>query len=200
MTTLDDRITKTHSTTTAAHTVMMDAPEVMMALVTPRLVLRPLQLEDAHWIARESGRPEVARNLALVPEPNPALGVELFILSSRAREANLGDRVRAVCLREGEAPIGIIGASPRGEGCWSFGYWYGPAYWGQGFATEAGLAMIEGLRALGAKQLIAGFFSHNVASARVLSKLGFERNGRDEAEFCTALLSRQPHVGMSARL
>ena len=181
--------------------VMVASPKVMMMpLVTPRLVLRPLELDDADWIARESGRPEVARNLALVPEPNPALGVELFILTARAREANLGDLVRAVCLKEDHTPIGIVGANPRGGDAWSFGYWYAPSAWGQGYATEAGQAMIEALRERGAKELVAGFFSHNVASAKVLSKLGFERNGRNDPEFCTALLARQPHVGMSAKL
>ena len=173
---------------------------VMPVIETKRLVLTPLTLEDADWISRESGRPEVARNLALLPEPNPALGVEIFILSTRAREANVGDLVRAVRLKECGTPIGIIGASPRGDNAWSFGYWYAPSAWGQGYATEAGQAMIDALRAQGANRLVAGFFSHNAASARVLSKLGFERNGRDDPEFCTALLARQPHVGMTAEL
>ncbi len=181
-----------HSDTHAAHAgVVME---------TERLVLTPLKLDDADWVARESGRPEVARNLALVPEPNPALGVEIFILASRAREANVGDIVRAVRLKADNSPVGIIGANPRGEGAWSFGYWFAPSAWGQGFATEAGHAMVGALRARGAKRLVAGYFSHNVGSARVLSKLGFERNGKDDPEFCTALLARQPHVGMTAEL
>lgn len=172
---------------------------ITAVIETKRLVLTPLMVEDADWISRESGRPEVARNLALVPEPNPVLAAEIFILTARAREANLGDLVRAVRLKDG-APIGVIGASPRGEDAWSFGYWYTPSAWGKGYATEAGQAMIEVLRQRGATRLIAGFFSHNAASARVLSKLGFERNGKDDPEYCAALLSRQPHVGMTAEL
>jgi RimJ/RimL family protein N-acetyltransferase len=173
--------------------------QIASVIETERLVLTPLTVEDAGWVGRESGRPEVARNVALVPEPNPVLAAELFILASRAREQTLGDIARAVRLKDG-APIGMIGAGARGDGVFSFGYWYTPSAWGQGYATEAGQAMIEALRARGATRLIAGFFSHNAASARVLSKLGFERNGRDDPEFCTALLSRQPHVGMTAAL
>lgn len=174
--------------------------QITSVIETKRLVLTALTLEDADWIARESGRPEVARNLALVPEPNPALGVEIFILSARAREASLGDMVRAVRLKDCGTPIGIIGSNPRGDGSWSFGYWYAPSAWGQGYATEAGQAMIDALRARGVDQLVAGFFSHNMASARVLSKLGFERNGHDDPQFCTALAAKQPHVGMTARI
>ncbi|MCP2678912.1 GNAT family N-acetyltransferase [Maricaulaceae bacterium NA33B04] len=173
--------------------------DIMSVIETERLVLTPLAVEDADWVSRESGKPEVARNLALVPEPNPALGVEIFILTARAREANMGDLVRAVRLKDG-TPIGVIGANPRGEGVWSLGYWYKRTAWGQGYATEAGLAMIEALRQRGARQLVAGFFSHNAASARVLSKLGFERNGQDDPEFCTALLAKQAHVGMTKTL
>lgn len=152
-------------------------------------------VEDADWVGRESGRPEVARNLALVPAPNPRLAAEFFILASRAREANVGDIVRAIRSKADNSPIGVIAANARGGDAWTFGYWFKPSAWGQGYATEAGQALIEALRERGAKHLVAGYFSHNAASARVLSKLGFERNGRDEPEFCTALLSHQPHRG-----
>jgi RimJ/RimL family protein N-acetyltransferase len=134
-----------------------------------------------------------------VPEPNPVLAAEMFILSARAREANVGDIVRAVRLKDG-TPIGVIGASPRDDGTWSFGYWYRKTAWGQGYATEAGRALMEALRQRGVTHLFAGFFSHNAASARVLTKLGFERNGHDDPQFCTALLAKQDHVGMTARL
>lgn len=173
--------------------------DIMSVIETERLVLTPLTVEDADWVGRESGKPEVARNLALVPEPNPVLAAEMFILTMRAREANVGDMVRAVRLKDG-TPIGVIGANPRGDNAWTFGYWYKRDAWGQGYATEAGCAMIEILRQRGARQLVAGFFSHNAASARVLAKLGFERNGKDAPEFCTALLAKQAHVGMTAEL
>jgi RimJ/RimL family protein N-acetyltransferase len=173
---------------------------ITSVIETKRLVLTPLMVEDADWVSRESGRPEVARNLAVVPEPNPVLAAELFILAGRARERSVGDIVRAVRLKGDNTPVGVIGAHARGDGGFSFGYWYAPFAWGHGYATEAGKAMIEVLRERGATRLIAGFFSHNAASARVLSKLGFERNGKDDPEYCAALLSRQPHVGMTAEL
>jgi len=168
---------------------------------TERLVLVPLMVEDAGWVGRESGRPEVARNLALVPEPNPALAAELFILAGRAREQTVGDVVRAVRLKTDNTPIGVIGAHARGEeGVYSFGYWYAPGAWGRGYATEAGHALINALRARGVTQLKAGYFSHNPASRRVLEKLGFALTGDDDPEFCMAILKRQPHRAMAAVL
>lgn len=168
-----------------------------LTLQTARLTLRPLALTDAEWIGRESGRPEVARHLALVPEPNPALFAEMFILTVLARRADL---VRAVVDRQAGDPLGVVGAHARGDGVYSFGYWFTPAAWGRGVATEAGRAMVEALREAGAARLTAGYFTANPASARVLEKLGFEHTGDDEPQFCTALMKRAPHRGMALAL
>jgi RimJ/RimL family protein N-acetyltransferase len=157
---------------------------------TARFTLRALTLADAPWVGRESGRPEVARHLALVPEPNPALFAEMYILTVLARRSDL---VRAVLDRTSGAPLGVIGAHARGAEVYSFGYWYAPSVWGRGVATEVGEAMIETLRSRGAARLTAGYFTTNPASARVLAKLGFEHTGDDSPQFCTAQMKAMPH-------
>jgi RimJ/RimL family protein N-acetyltransferase len=54
------------------------------------------------------------------------------------------------------------------------GYRFLPEHWGKGLATEAGRASIEFARAdLGLARLVALVHPDNVASARVLAKLGF---------------------------
>ena len=56
-------------------------------------------------------------------------------------------------------------------------------YWGRGFATEAGRAFVEhGLRDLGLLKIHAGMNARNLASIRVIEKLGFKwvRSGGDE--------------------
>jgi RimJ/RimL family protein N-acetyltransferase len=166
-------------------------------LRTARLTLRPLDLTDAGWIGRESGRPEVARHLALVPAPNPALFAEMFILSVRAKRTDI---VRAVIDRETGEPLGVIGAHHKGGGVYGFGYWYGPETWGSGVATEAGAALIKALREAGAARLTAGYFTTNPASARVLEKLGFTHTGEDDPQFCTARMTALPHRGMALDL
>jgi ribosomal-protein-alanine N-acetyltransferase len=57
-------------------------------------------------------------------------------------------------------------------------------YWGRGFATEAGKAFIEhGFRDLGLIKIHAGMNAANLASQRVIEKLGFTwvRSGGDAA-------------------
>lgn len=55
-----------------------------------------------------------------------------------------------------------------------------PAYWGQGFAKEAGKALIDfAFVALGAEGLYAGHHPNNAASQKVLLKLGFRYTGEE---------------------
>ena len=170
------------------------APRFPGTIETARLILRPLELSDAPWVGRESGRPEVARNLALVPSPNPALFAELFILTVRTKPV---DCVRLVTERATSEPLGVIGAHHKRDGAYGFGYWYAPTAWGRGIATEAGRAMIETVAASGATRLESGYFTHNPASGRVLEKLGFTYTGDDSPQFCTAVLARQDHRCMA---
>lgn len=57
---------------------------------------------------------------------------------------------------------------------YSVGYYLRPPYWGQGFATEAGRAVVtHAFGTLGARNLFAGHHPENAASGKVLEKLGF---------------------------
>jgi RimJ/RimL family protein N-acetyltransferase len=57
-------------------------------------------------------------------------------------------------------------------------FWLLPAYWGQGLATEAGRAALDyGFGALQLHRIIGLVDPANVASARVLEKLGMTRDG-----------------------
>lgn len=56
----------------------------------------------------------------------------------------------------------------------SMGYYLRPKFWGQGFATEAGRAVISyAFGTLGASALFAGHHPENAASGKVLAKLRF---------------------------
>jgi [ribosomal protein S5]-alanine N-acetyltransferase len=77
--------------------------------------------------------------------------------------------------------IGRCGLYPRrndanevvpGEGCIAF--YLARPYWGRGLATEAGRAFVEyGFRKLGLTRIEAGMNVKNLASIRVVEKLGF---------------------------
>lgn len=146
-------------------------------LRTARLVLRPLMLADASWISSGTSNPNVALMTGSIGLPNPPLTAELFIISMRAAEQNRGDRVRAIVRRADDRPMGVIGLHPRKDGAWEFGYWLAENYWGAGYATEAGRAMLDAADADGLGPVAAGHYAENAASGRVLEKLGFAYTG-----------------------
>ena len=57
------------------------------------------------------------------------------------------------------------------------GYWIAQRHWGQGYATEAGRAVLDIAATLGHRELVASHFLDNPASGKVLRKLGFEPTG-----------------------
>ena len=62
-----------------------------------------------------------------------------------------------------------------GEGSAELGYWIGEPYQGQGYATEASKALIKrAFDDLAIERIYATYKCENIASKRVLEKLGFK--------------------------
>jgi len=142
---------------------------------TPRLLLRPGFPEDAPALATAIADEAIVRNLATAPWPYRVRDAEAFLASPR-------DPILPSFLiieRTQAAPrlIGACGLGRRPSGAVEMGYWISRPYWGQGFATEACLALIEIARTLALSSLEGSHFVDNPASARVLEKLGFEPVG-----------------------
>ncbi len=63
----------------------------------------------------------------------------------------------------------------KGDGIWSIGFWIHPERWRQGFATEASRAVIDfGFEQLVAEKIVASHALWNLASRRVMQKLGLK--------------------------
>ncbi len=142
---------------------------------TERLLLRPGWAEDAPALARAIGDEMIVRNLAVVPWPYSLRDAEAFLAAPR-------DPVLPSMLiferTEGEPVlVGSCGLGRRPSGNVELGYWISRPFWGRGFATEAGLALVQIARALGIGRLEASHFIDNPASGRVLEKLGFQSTG-----------------------
>ncbi|MEE4316684.1 MAG: GNAT family N-acetyltransferase [Erythrobacter sp.] len=147
---------------------------------THRLLLRPIWPED--WQALFAGIADegVVRNLARAPWPYRESDARAFaalpagprhprFLITRARDAQV---------------VGCIGIEPVAESdAVELGYWIARAFWGQGFATEAGEAALAIAAMLGHRQAVASHFLDNPASGRVLRKLGFDPTGRSSERF-----------------
>ena len=143
---------------------------------TERLLLRPGWKEDAPALFAAIADEGIVRNLALAPWPYRFADAETFL----ARERGPADTSCLIFLRTLGAPrlIGGIGLARLPSGTMEFGYWIARPYWGLGFATEAGRAVIDHARdGLRLPKLAAGHFLDNPASGRVLGKLGFRPNG-----------------------
>jgi RimJ/RimL family protein N-acetyltransferase len=84
--------------------------------------------------------------------------------------------------RAGGAHVGCCGLRPAdpAAGLWELGFHLRPEFWGAGYATEAGRAVVAwAFGPFGAKELVAGHHPENAGSRRVLEKLGF-RHTHDE--------------------
>jgi ribosomal-protein-alanine N-acetyltransferase len=84
-------------------------------------------------------------------------------------------------------------------------YYLARPYWGRGLATEAGRAFVEyGFTKLGVSRIVAGANSANIASNRVLEKLGFawvRSGGSDENKWHDYVLCNpSPDVTESGRV
>jgi ribosomal-protein-alanine N-acetyltransferase len=67
---------------------------------------------------------------------------------------------------------------------WNIGYWVHPDYWGQGYATEASQAILEfGKSVLLAAKITIAHAIENVASQKVIEKLGFTRTAENPCGF-----------------
>ncbi|WP_250037579.1 GNAT family N-acetyltransferase [Paractinoplanes maris] len=155
-----------------------------MALETNRLLLRPWRVADAAvqhelWTERD---PRVPAHRRIDADGHPTV-------------AELADRIRA----EPPSPIRLLAIERRSAGdvvgyCGLIDGRRGAdgepelafellrRSWGQGYATEASLAVLDQARSSGYHRLWATVRDWNTASRRVLAKLGFVETGHPEAD------------------
>jgi RimJ/RimL family protein N-acetyltransferase len=138
-------------------------------IVTERLQLRLLTEDDApHFVRLFEHDWDAVKQTGRMPYPVTEPAMRDWI----ALHAAGSSRTFLMIRREDGAALGGVGFGGLGD-VHELGYALGRAYWGQGYATEGVLAMIEHARALGLKALEAFTFIENPASARVLRKAGF---------------------------
>ncbi|MGC6401060.1 GNAT family N-acetyltransferase [Sphingomonas sp. FW199] len=148
-----------------------------MFVRTQRLMLRPGWTDDAAELAHAMGHWDVVRHLSRAPWPYGIADAQAFLGQMQAgRDA----ASFLICSRDGDAApiIGGIGYGPFEDRPTEFGYWLTPQAWGRGYATEAGHAVIALARTMGVRRLTASHFIDNLASGRVLARLGFTPTGR----------------------
>ena len=152
-----------------------------MNLRTPRLRLREFVEEDWAGMLAYQSDPRYLRFYQWTErtEADVRAFVGLF-LSWQAEAPRLKFQL-AITLKERGCLIGNSGLRLARAGArqGELGYELSPAYWGQGYATEAAGAMMGfGFEALGLHRICAYTVAENLASQRVMEKLKMHREGR----------------------
>lgn len=146
---------------------------------TERLVLRPLELENAEALFRIFSDSAVMKYWNTAPWASVE-DAQRFISSSAQsmtcqKAITLGIFLKATGELIGKCMLfSYEPESKRAE----IGFGIGVQFWGQGFVTEAGLALLGyGFDALGLRRVEAEIDPENVSSAKTLERLGFIKEG-----------------------
>lgn len=166
------------------------------ALAPRRLVLRPVRTDDATALHAHWTHPDVRRYLWDDAVIERAQVDDIIAESNRLfKEHRYG--LWSVCPSEEDPLMGCAGfwtfhEPPRVELILSLS----PEHWGQGYAEEAGRALIDyGFGTLGWKTVYASTDVPNVASRRLLDRLGFAFTHRaDTAGLSTLFYTKVLHA------
>ena len=150
-----------------------------MELLTRRLVLRPLKLEDADDITRICQDRTLYENTLNLPWPYTKAMAQQFIhevTKDQAKDQN-GDHF-AICFKATGEFIGVIGLTPMNRhDDTEVGYWLDQKFRDQGYMTEALQEIIRFAFLKGAHRVSGCHFPWNPASGRVMMKAGMTYEG-----------------------
>lgn len=154
-------------------------------LLTGRLALRRPEPGDADAIfSRYASDPEVTRYLSF-PTHRSVDDARAFVAFSDAEWARSPAGPFLIELRGDGRLLGGTGLFFETPQRAMTGYVLAKDAWGQGYATEGLVAMVELAAGLGVRRLYAHCHTDHRPSAHVLEKCGFEREGvlRAHSEF-----------------
>ena len=149
-----------------------------MKIETERLILRPITESDAEDIYAYSQNEHVGINAGWKPHENIEETREVMKVVFLNQEFVFG-----MVLKETGKLFGSIGLIPdpkrQNDSTRMIGYAIGENYWGNGFTTEAVLALLRfGFEELNLALISAYCYPSNDRSKNVLKKCGFQYEGR----------------------
>jgi RimJ/RimL family protein N-acetyltransferase len=153
-------------------------------LVTDRLVLRPWQVDDAQAALRSYGDAEVARWLSptmdqVIDEGGMRVVLQQWIAEDTRMLTPAGRW--AIELRDTGELIGgatLLPLAPDDE--YEMGWQLERTHWGNGYATEAGMAVAQFAFGQGLEQVIALVRPTNSRAEATVRRLGMEWVGETE--------------------
>ena len=157
-------------------------PDQEIVLETDRLTLRPWRLTEAvvlHelWTERD---PRVPPHRRIDANGHPSVAELEDWIGTNRPSSSIG--LLAVVRRVDRDVIGYCGLIDGGSGTHGepgLAFELLQRVWGQGYATEASLAVLDWARSSGFRRLWATVWEWNTGSRRVLAKVGFAEERRE---------------------
>ena len=152
-------------------------------LETGRLLLRPWRVAEAVvqrelWTERD---PRVPPHRRIDADGHPTVAdLEDSIRTNRPSSIGLL-AVERKAARDVIGYCGLVDSGRGAEGEPELAFELLRRVWGQGYATEASLAVLDWARSSGYERLWATVWDWNTASRRVLAKVGFTETERKDA-------------------
>jgi [ribosomal protein S5]-alanine N-acetyltransferase len=149
-------------------------------LETDRLVIRAFDESDAPALFEHAKNPNVTR-FTLWDHHKSISDTEMFVRDyARCRYIEHTPEPLAITLRGDPRPIGAVGCfwASQPNKTMELGYWLAEPFWGRGLTAEACRAVVDSAFANhGPRRIQARVIVGNVASVRVLEKIGFQFEG-----------------------
>ena len=149
-------------------------------LVTERLLLRPLTLDDVPSVQRLAGVQEIADTTISIPHPYESDYAEKWIAGQssafvQGTAVHFGIETKDVHQLVGAIELRDIDTEHSQA---ELSYWIGVEWWGKGFASEAAQCLLRyGFEQLHLNRIYAYHMVRNPASGRVLRKIAMRQEG-----------------------
>ena len=147
---------------------------------TERLLLRPLVPSDAEALHAYQSRADVCRYIPYEPRTLPELQQRLSTPeSTRSALDDAGQALLLAVVRRSDGVLVgdvMLAWTSKEHRTGEIGYVFDPRQQGNGYATEAGAALLRlGFDGLGLHRIVARLDARNTASAAVLRRLGMRQ-------------------------
>jgi RimJ/RimL family protein N-acetyltransferase len=149
--------------------------------VNDQIHLSPYRRSDKAWLIHHISDPEISRNTLAIPYPYTEQDADEWLTLALQEKEKYGTPANWVIRNRRDELIGCIGRQMlygKDSHTDEVGYWLARPYWGQGIMTEVvGVFCDYWFDNSPLIRFTAAVFSYNGASARVLEKAGFQREG-----------------------
>ena len=157
---------------------------------TARLQLRPFTMTDLAALHQQIYNDADVMRYLPGGQPRSLEKTEVVLREFIAHKARHGYTIDAVIDKHSGQFMGMCGLfTLKEDGAVEIAYALGQAFWGQGYTTEAARAVLRhSFERIGLAQVIALAEPENVASQRVMQKVGMQHQGITRRYYQTDLV------------